>query len=97
MRGEPSKPAGRAVWRAAHMGGGRVSRKGSGSFFFLESLPLCLITFLKSVASYTPPSGFLWFSDSTCQDVRDEVKGQPELKERLEEVENQVEKSIQAG
>lgn len=79
------------------MGGVRVSRKGSGSFFFLESLPVCLITFLRSLISCIPSSGFPWFSDSTCQAVRHEVKGQPELKESLEEAENQVEESIRAG
>lgn len=76
------------------MGGVRVSGKGSGSLFFLESLPVCLITSLRSLISYIPLSRFLWFSDSTCQVVRHEVKGQPELKESPEEVENQVEKSI---
>lgn len=74
------------------MGGVRVSRKGSGSFFFLESLPVCLITLLRSLISYIPLSGFLWSSDSTCQVVRYEVKGQPELKDSPEEVENQAEK-----
>lgn len=95
-RAKCSTQGGRRVRRAAHTGGASMSRKGSGSFFFfLQSLSVSLSTSLRSLFSYIPLlSGFLWFSDSSCQVVRNKVKKQPELRKSPEQVENQVEISI---
>ena len=61
---------------------GEVSMSGKdSSSFFLQSLPVSLSTSLRSLFSYMLLlSGFLWFSDSSYQVVRNKVKKQPELK-----------------
>lgn len=69
-----------------------MSRKGSG-FFFFQSLPISLSTFLyPSFFFYTPL--LLWLSGPSCLVLRNKVRKIPKLKESPEKGENQVVISI---